>query len=52
MRDLINLVKPEHIIPAHGDLEKTSALANLAAEMGYRKGENVHVMADGERIKL
>ena len=52
MRDLINLVKPEHIIPAHGDLEKTSALASLAVEMGYKKGQNVHVMGNGERIKF
>ncbi len=52
MRDLINLVKPEHIIPAHGELSMTSSLADLAVEMGYRKGSNVHVMNDGERIKL
>lgn len=52
MRDLINLVKPEHIIPAHGDIVMKSALADLAAEMGYSKGENVHVMKDGERIKI
>src|SRR3989338_4824467 len=52
MRDLINLVKPEHIIPAHGDIVMKSALADLAAEMGYSKGSNVHVMKDGERIRV
>ena len=52
LRDLINLVKPQHIIPAHGEIRMTSALADLAVEMGYKKGNNVHVMGNGERIKL
>ncbi len=52
LRDLINLVKPQHIVPAHGELKMTSALADLAVEMGYKKGNNVHVMGNGERIKL
>ena len=52
LRDLINLVKPEHIIPAHGERRMTSALADLAVEMGYKIGENVHVMGNGERIRL
>jgi len=52
LRDLINLVKPQHIIPAHGELKMTSALAGLAVEMGYAKGQNVHIMQNGERIKL
>ncbi|MBI2660546.1 RNase J family beta-CASP ribonuclease [Candidatus Woesearchaeota archaeon] len=52
LRDLINLVKPQHIIPAHGEPAMLNALADLAAEMGYKKGENVHVMGNGERIKL
>ncbi|MBI2656704.1 ribonuclease J, partial [Candidatus Woesearchaeota archaeon] len=52
LRDLINLVKPQHIIPAHGEPRMLSALADLAAEMGYKKGQNVHVMGNGERIRL
>ena len=52
LRDLINLVKPEHIIPAHGELNMTSALADLAVEMGWKKGQNVHVMGNGEMIRL
>ena len=52
LRELINLVQPDHIIPAHGEKIMTNALADLAVEMGYSKGENVHVMSDGERIRL
>lgn len=52
LRDLINLVKPQHIIPAHGEPRMLNALADLASEMGYKKGTNVHVMGNGERIRL
>ena len=52
LRDLINLVKPQHIIPAHGERRMTSALADLAVEMGYKLGQNVHVMGNGEKIRL
>ena len=52
LRDLINLVKPQHIIPAHGEPRMLSALADLAVEMGYKRGNNVNVMGNGERIKL
>ena len=52
LRDLINLVKPQHIIPAHGEPRMLNALADLATEMGYKKGSNVHVMGNGERIKI
>ncbi|MAG91514.1 ribonuclease J [Candidatus Woesearchaeota archaeon] len=52
IRDLIKLVKPKHIIPAHGEPSMTNALAGLAVEMGYKKGQNVHVMNDGDRVRL
>src|SRR3989344_1830304 len=50
LRDLINILKPKHIIPAHGNDSMKGALAELAVEMGYKKGNNVHLMRDGQRI--
>lgn len=52
LRDLINLVKPKHIIPAHGDFTMISALADLCIEMGYKMGENVHIMKDGQKLRF
>ena len=52
IRDLINLVKPTHIIPAHGEQRMLSALADLAVEMGYKQGQNLHIMGNGKRIRL
>jgi len=51
LRDLINLVKPKHIIPAHGNLKMRSALADLAYEMGYDK-EFVHIVSDSKKISI
>jgi ribonuclease J len=52
LRDLINLVKPKHIIPAHGELKMTSALTQLASQMGYEPNKDVHLMQNGQRIKF
>ncbi len=52
LRDLINMVKPEHIIPAHGDIAKLTSLAELAEECGYKIGKNVHIASNGKRISL
>jgi len=51
LRDLINIVNPKHIIPAHGGAEMKEALADLAYEMGYKK-EKVHLQQNGEFLSL
>lgn len=50
-RDLIEMLKPKHIIPAHGDQGKTSAVKELAAELGYKQ-DDIHVMKDGEFLEI
>ena len=52
LRELINLVKPKNVIPAHGEPSMLSSMADLAEEMGYKRGQNVFVMKNGQRIKL
>jgi len=52
LRDFINMVKPEHIIPAHGDLPKLSALSELAQEIGYKLGKNVHIKQNGQELEI
>ena len=51
-RDLIELIKPKHIIPSHGEPDKAMHMVSLALEMGYKQGRTVHVMEDGKRIIL
>jgi len=52
LRDLIKIVNPEHVIPSHGDLKKTTAGAKLAEEMGYKLNKTVHLMTNGKNITL
>ena len=52
LRDLIKITNPEHIIPSHGDLKKTTAGAALAQEMGYKLGKTVHLMQNGQVLDL
>ncbi|MFH0875348.1 MAG: MBL fold metallo-hydrolase [archaeon] len=51
-RELISMLKPEYIIPAHGDSSKTEPLLEIAEELGYVSGKTVLIMHDGAIIKL
>jgi ribonuclease J len=51
LRDLISMLKPKNVIPAHGTNEMKQHLANLCLEMGYNSGK-VHMLGNGKRIKF
>ena len=51
-REFLMLLKPKHIIPAHAPFEYTVHMANLAKELGYVLGKTVHLMEDGQRVKI
>ena len=52
LRDIINLLKPEHVIPSHGGFDKTTPAMDLANEMGYKYGKTAHLCQNGSVIKL
>ncbi|MBU3912617.1 MAG: MBL fold metallo-hydrolase [Nanoarchaeota archaeon] len=52
LRDFITMLNPENIIPAHGDITKLSALAELATELGFRIGKNCHISQDLNKIDI
>ena len=52
MRDLVILLKPKHIIPAHGTLQQETPLIELAGEMGYKFGETSHLSSNGKVLKF
>ena len=52
LRDFISMIKPENLIPAHGDLSKLSSLGELAREMGYTIGKTCHISQDSNVISL
>ena len=51
LRDLLDLVKPEHIIPAHGYPNMMKSLKDLAEEMGFKENM-VHMMGNGDSIRI
>ena len=51
-RDLINLLKPKHLIPSHAGRKKAIHLEELAEEMGYKDGKNVHLMDNGKVLVI
>jgi ribonuclease J len=52
LRDLISLLNPENIIPAHGSLMHLTPMVELAKEMGYKSGKNCHLMQNGQMLRL
>jgi len=52
LRDLIEMLQPQHIVPAHGDMSKLTSLVELATELGYKLGKDVHLLQDGQQLNL
>jgi ribonuclease J len=52
LRDIISIVNPENIIPSHGSTEQLTPMVELAKEMGYKAGKNVHLVHDGQVLRL
>jgi ribonuclease J len=52
LRDLIELIHPEHIIPAHGSPDQLEPMEGLAEELGYKPHKQIHLMRNGQKIKL
>ncbi|NQV08322.1 RNase J family beta-CASP ribonuclease [Candidatus Woesearchaeota archaeon] len=51
IKELINIVKPNHIIPAHGSKNMTNSLADIAKGLKYKK-ENIHILNNGQKINI
>jgi ribonuclease J len=52
LRDLVEMINPKHIIPAHAELQKEVEMIELAGEMGYNLHENAHLSSNGKTIKI
>ncbi|MFT4297977.1 MAG: RNase J family beta-CASP ribonuclease [Candidatus Woesearchaeota archaeon] len=50
-RDMIEILNPKHIIPAHSEINSMSALMELCLDLGYDEN-NIHLMRNGNSIKL
>jgi ribonuclease J len=50
--EFLQLLQPQHIIPAHADLKMTAGYAEFAGDLGYVANSTVHPMRNGERLRL
>lgn len=51
LRDMIEMLKPKNIIPAHAEPDMKEALRNLAVDLGYNS-KNVHIIQNGDNLQL
>ncbi len=52
VKKMLKIIKAEHIIPAHGDSEKTLCMTGLIEELGYKLDKNAHIVIDGEEVNI
>ncbi|MBT7102644.1 ribonuclease J [archaeon] len=52
LRDIVKILNPQHIIPAHGGPDKTGPMESLVKEMDYNIKKQFHLMQDGEVLTL
>lgn len=51
IRDLLRMIQPKHVIPAHAEKKGVDAFVELARELGYSP-KQVHPFKNGERLIL
>ena len=52
LREIMALLKPKHIIPAHGSLQQETPMIELANEFGYILHETSHLCLNGKVLKI
>lgn len=52
LKEFIELINPENIIPAHANVDKSNSLVDIATHLGYKKGKSVIHAKNGDHIKI
>jgi ribonuclease J len=50
--ELLHLLDPQHIIPSHGGMHFTGSYATFAEEVGYKFGNDLHILRNGQRVQV
>ena len=50
--EMLDALQPQHVIPAHQDMEGFAPYVDLASDMGYTLGRDLHVTRNGNMIQL
>mgnify|MGYP000681133000 FL=1 len=50
--EMLDTLRPDHLIPAHQDMAGFSGYVDLATSQGYTLGDDLHVTSNGNTIQL
>ena len=50
--ELLRMINPEHVIPAHGNIEMHSSYIEMAEDAGYVLGDTLHLLRNGEELYI
>ncbi|MCD4702980.1 MAG: RNase J family beta-CASP ribonuclease [Methanosarcinaceae archaeon] len=50
--ELLRMINPEHVIPAHGHIHMHSSYIEMAEDAGYVLGDTVHLLRNGEELYI
>ena len=50
--EFLQMLQPQHIVPAHADLTMTAGYATFAGDLGYTANKDVHPIRNGERLRI
>lgn len=50
--ELLRMLKPEHVIPAHGTIQMHSEYIQMAEDAGYSLGDTLHLLRNGEELYI
>ncbi|HII02136.1 TPA: RNase J family beta-CASP ribonuclease [Methanosarcinaceae archaeon] len=50
--ELLRMVNPEHVIPAHGNMDMHGHYIEMAEDAGYVLGDTVHLLRNGEVLYI
>jgi ribonuclease J len=52
LREILEILKPQHVIPAHGTIKQETPMIDLANEFGYKSGETSHLTTNGKVLNF
>jgi ribonuclease J len=50
--ELLRMINPEHVIPAHGNIGMHSSYIEMAEDAGYVLGDTLHLLRNGEELYI
>jgi ribonuclease J len=50
--EMLDALRPEHLVPVHQDMTGFSGYVDLATGQGYELGDDLHVTSNGNTISL